>query len=546
MQRRQFLHTAAGAAMAAGGGHSLLGQGKRSSRPNIVLIMADDMGFSDLGCYGSEIETPNLDRLAAGGVKFTQFQNTARCCPTRSSLLTGLYSHQTGIGHMVADNGHPSYRGEINNRCVTIAEVLKGAGYRTGMCGKYHVTHENYDHKENWPRQRGFDSFYGTIPGGGNMFNPHGLVRDNDVIKPEGKDYYYTDALSQEAAKFVQAQGRTASSPFFLYLAYTAPHWPIQAHEAEIRKYQDRYRIGWDVLREQRWARQIKLGVVRKEWGLAPRDPKIPAWNDITNKDWHARRMAVYSAMIDRMDQGIGQVIKAVDAAGQRDNTLFLFLADNGGCAEGWDAEGIKRYAGTTLDGRTVRLGNNPAVMPGPGDTFQSYGPEWAHASNTPFRLYKHWEHEGGISTPLIAHWPAGISKPGRVDHQHGHLIDIMATAVDIAGAQYPKTSRGEAITPMEGKSLQPILAGKRRDEHRAVFWEHEGHRAVRMGKFKLVAEYKKPWELYDMEADRTELHNLAATMPDRVTAMAAQWDAWASRVGVVDFDTIRRQRPTA
>jgi arylsulfatase len=506
--------------------------------------MADDLGFSDLGCYGSEIDTPVLNGLADKGVRFTQFQNTARCCPTRAALLTGLYSHQAGIGHMVEDYGYPAYRGELNNQCVTIAEALKPAGYGTAIFGKYHVARNNPRQIANWPLQRGFDTFYGTVAGAVNFFNPRTLVRGNTPIEPDKPDYYFTDAICDEAAQYIGARGRGNQQPFFLYLAHTAPHWPMQAREREIEKYKDRYHGGWDKLREERHARMVRMGLVKKEWGITPRDPAIPAWESAANKEWQARRMAVYAAMIDRLDQGIGRVLAALDRTGERDNTLVLFLADNGGCAEGMGNQPNSPYDGTTLDGKVVRRGNNPAVMPGPGDVFQSYGPEWAHASNTPFRLYKHWEHEGGISTPLIAHWPAGINRPNRLDHQHGHLIDIMATAVDVAGADYPKTRNSQAVTPLEGKSLRPILEGKQREGHRAVFWEHEGNRAVRMGRHKLVAEYRKPWELYDMDKDRTEMNNLAAAQPDRVAAMDREWQQWADRAGVMDYDTARKRRP--
>lgn len=537
--RRTFLGAAGGAAFAQ--------RRAAAKRPNIVIVLADDMGYSDLGCYGSEIDTPNLDGLAQRGVKFTNFQNTARCCPTRSSLLTGLYSHQAGVGHMVSDNGYPAYRGEINKNCVTIAEALKQAGYRTGMAGKYHVCRAVEASRHNWPMQRGFDSYFGALPGGGNYFAPTMLVRGNDVIQPS-KDFYYTEEIAKESVRVIESHGRGASNPFFLYSAFTAPHWPLHAREREIAKYADRYRTGWDKMREERWARMLKLGAAKKEWGLAPRDPAVPAWDTIpeTQRAWQIRRMAVHAAMIDSLDQGIGKIMTAIDSIGERDNTLIMFLSDNGASHEGMSESSAMQYAQVTLDGRPVRRGNNPSILPGPADTFQSFGREWTHLSNTPFRLHKHWVHEGGISTPLIAHWPNGIAKPNRIDEQHGHVIDLMATAVDVAGAEYPKTFGGNSITPLEGKSLKPILEGKRRPGHSAVFWEHEGNRAVRMGKHKLVAEYKKPWELYDIEKDRGESKDLAATDTARVKSMESTWRSWADRCGVMDYDTARKGKPSA
>lgn len=536
MLRRSFLGAAAaGAASWA----------QPRKRPNIVLIMADDMGYSDLGCYGGEVETPNLDRLAQGGVRFTHFQNAARCCPTRASLLTGLYSHQAGVGAMVADWGYPGYRGELNRNCVTIAEALKPAGYRSALCGKYHVTRPDDSSKPNWPRQRGFDYFFGTVTGAGSYFDPTKLIRNNDVIVPDGP-FYYTDAISRKASAFIESQGKGSLQPFFLYTAYTAPHWPIHALEQDVRKYEERYKAGWDRLRAQRWERMLKLGVAERKWGLSPRDPQVPAWDEVDHKDWQARRMAVYAAMIDRMDQGIGRILQSLDAIGERDNTLILFLADNGGCHEILGPNSAMQYAVKTRDGRDIRRGNDPNIMPGGDTTFQSYGLEWAHLSNTPFRRYKHWTHEGGISTPLIAYWPNGVARPGRIDHQHGHVIDLMATALDVAGVEYPKTHNGHAIAPLEGKSLKPIFDGARRPPHRAVFWEHEGNKAVRMGDYKLVAAAREPWELYKITEDRCELNNLAAAQPERARAMQDEWNRWAARANVLDYEVARKGKPPA
>jgi arylsulfatase len=508
------------------------------TRPNILLILADDLGFSDLGCYGSEIATPNLDRLASHGLRFTQFYNTARCCPTRASLLTGLYPHQAGVGHMVENLGDPAYQGDLNRRCLTIAEALRSAGYRTRMAGKWHVTPFSKD-KHNWPLQRGFEHFFGIISSVRSYYDPPTLTRDNQASDPKGKDFYLTDAISDQATAWVSELAKE-KEPFFLYVAYTAPHWPLQAPAEEIARYRDTYRDGWDALRRQRHQRQIELGLVDRRWALTPRDPEAPAWTDAADKDWQARRMAVYAAMIDRMDQGIGRILKQLKDSGQQDNTLVLFLSDNGGCAEEIPASWRGRmFPERTRDGRPTRVGNDPTVLPGPADVFQSYGLPWANASNTPFRLYKHWVHEGGIATPLIVSWPAVIKKSD-ITHQPGHVIDLLPTCLDVAGVPYPKTYQEQELLPPEGKSLLPVLQGKTRTGHEALFWEHEGNRAVRQGKWKLVSRFPGGWELYDLEADRTELHDLADKHPDVVKELLGKYEKWAARVGVRPWDKIR------
>lgn len=533
MKRRHFLSTMAAAALPA--------LQAAPKRPNIIVILSDDMGISDLGCYGGEISTPNLDRLAKGGMRFTQFYNTARCCPTRASLLTGLYPHQAGVGHMVGDYGVPGYRGNLNRTSVTIAEALRASGYRTAMAGKWHVTPVN-ESKQNWPLQRGFERFYGTIAGGGNFYNPASLTRDNESIEPDRKDYYYTDALSDYAAQTVRELSK-GKQPYFLYLAYTAAHWPLHAKPQDIDKYKERYRGGWDELRAERHKRMIEMGIVDKNWPLTPRDKNVPAWKDAEHKDWEARRMAVYAAMVDCMDQGIGRITDALRETGALDNTLVLFLQDNGGCAEEFPATGARTKTAPpkTRDGRTVRSGNNPEIMPGPEDTFQSYGAPWANVSNTPFRLYKHWVHEGGISTPLIAHWPAGIRNAGSLTSQPGHLIDIMATCVDVADAKYPATFEGKRITPLEGKSLRPVFEGKQRRGHPAIYWEHEGNRAVRAGNWKLVSRYPDKWELFDLQADRTEMNDLAAKNPAKAAELERAFGAWTKRANVVPWNELKR-----
>jgi arylsulfatase A-like enzyme len=517
--------------------------------PNIIIILADDMGYSDVGCYGGEISTPNLDKLAARGVKFTQFYNAARCCPTRASLMTGLYPHQAGMGSMMSDQGVPSYRGDISSQCVTIAEVLKLSGYRTYMSGKWHVTkhvdrwrtwlsedEKIYTSKHNWPLQRGFDEFFGTIHGAGSYYNPSTLTRNNTPVDAE-EGFYYTDAISEHAVKFIREHvDEDKTDPFFCYIAYTAPHWPLHALPEDINKYKRKYDKGWDKIREERMKRMVDMGIIRPEWKLSERDPNVKAWEDSGNREWWAACMEVYAAMVDRMDQGIGKVVQALEETGQLDNTLVLFLADNGGCAEvltdKWKRSlHVPQYQ---KDGTPLNRGNDVSQFPGPEDTYMSYSTEWANASNTPFRMYKHYIHEGGISTPLIAHWPAGIKSPNRTTSQIGHIMDIMATCVDISGAEYPATFNGEKIILSEGQSLRPAFNNKV-FKHNPIGWEHHGNRGFRDGRWKLVAKSKE-WELYDIESDRTELRNLASVHPEITREMIGKYNNWAARVGVIEW----------
>jgi len=513
LNRRQFLATAAAPLIPQ------IAKARPSKKPNIILIMADDMGFSDLGCYGSEIATPNLDKLAAGGIRFTQFCNTARCCPSRASLLTGLYSHQAGVGHMIQDYNLPGYRGFLNNQCVTIAESLKGSAYHPLMVGKWHVGEE----RPHWPVDRGFEHYFGLIEGADNYFRPQRkMALENQLWKPDKPGFYMTDAFTDHAVELIDQYGRKPD-PYFLYLAYTAPHWPLHAWPQDIAKYRGKYRKGWDELRRERHARQLKEGIVQAKWGITPRDEEVPAWDKVKNQDDEDLRMAVYAAQIDRLDQDIGRVLKKVKELGQEDDTLIMFLADNGGCAE----EGIK--------GET-------SVPAGPAESFTSYGRPWANASNTPFRLYKHWVHEGGIAAPFIAYWPSMIKKTGSLHHDRAHIIDLHATVLDAAGVAHPDKFQGHDVLPLEGKSLVPAFENQPRELHETIFWEHQGNRAVRQGDFKLVSQIPDTWELYDLAADRTEMHNLATAQPDRVKSMIGLYDAWAKRCNVVPWNQIKRK----
>ncbi len=509
-------------------------------RPNIVLIMVDDMGFSDIGAYGGEIETPNLDRLAKNGLRFTQFYNSARCCPTRATLMTGLHPHEAGIGHMTREDGGedsgrpPAYAGNLNDSCVTLAEVAKSAGYATFMTGKWHLSGKD---PADWPLQRGFDRYYGCLHGATHFFHPFDsrILYDGNTPDPEpesttDRPFYTTDAFADHARRFVDEHlsGGDKPSPFFLYLAFTAPHWPIHAHDEEIAKYRGKYRIGWDALRERRHRRQVESGLIPGSWKLTARDREVPAWETLDEKqqDECDHRMAAYAAMIDRVDQKIGELLGALEKHDALENTLILFLSDNGACAE-VSLLGV----GDPVKDRAPRTEL----------TRPSYGKAWANASNTPYRLYKHFTHEGGANTPFIAHWPARIGSGRDWYREPAQLIDVMATVVDLTGASYPEERNGVAVLPIDGVSLAPAFEGKPLGRERPIFIEHENNASVRDGDWKLVGRNVAPrgglrqerWQLYNLAEDGTETNNLAEKHPERVAGLSAQWEAWAGRVGV-------------
>ncbi|MDE2652359.1 MAG: arylsulfatase [Gemmatimonadota bacterium] len=553
MNRREFVRrVSAGSAALAGpavlGGLAGCAEPSRAdtSRPNVVLIFADDLGYSDIGCYGGELLTPNLDALGMGGLRFTNFINAARCCPSRACVLTGLYPHQAGVGGMMNDRGVPGYRGDLGRDCVTLAEVLKGAGYGTYATGKWHVTRfiEADGPRHNWPLQRGFDRYFGTITGAGSYFEPQTLTLDNDPVEQLGEDFYYTGAIGDYSVRFIEDHlDRTPDDPFFLYQSFTAPHWPLHATEEDIALAQGRFDAGWDRLRLERHERMLAAGIVDPRWTLPEREAEAPPWDEALNRDWQLRRMEVYAAQVESMDREIGRLVDTLRRLGVLDDTLILFLSDNGGCAEEINTQGWYDYIlrggervsrESTLDGRPILVGNDPSVMPGPDDTYQSYGLPWANLSNTPFRLYKALTHTGGVATPLIAHWPAGISTAGELRDQPGHLIDIMPTLVELAGAAYPTEHDGEAIQPMEGVNLVAAFADDRPLDRDAIYVEHEGSRAVMDGIWKAVARGSTgPWELYDTQRDRTETQDLATRQPGELARLSAMWEDWANRARV-------------
>jgi arylsulfatase len=499
---------------------TLLPAASNAAKPNIVVILVDDMGFSDLGCYGSEIPTPNLDALAANGLRFTQFYNTARCCPTRAALLTGLYSHQAGVGHMTEDRHQPGYVGHLNDSCVTIAEVLKPAGYFTAMSGKWHVG-QNFGVT---PSTRGFDRslnaaaggfYFSTHPRAELFLNGEKIANDDQRLPA---NWYSTDLWTTFGLKFID-EAISEKKPFYLHLCYNAPHFSLQAPAEDIAKFRGHYRQGWGATRDARFTKQRDLGIIDTAWDKSPRPKDVKAWKDVPpeEQDRFDHIMATYAAVVNHMDKAVGDLVSGLKQRGVLDNTLILFMSDNGGNAE------------SGPNGKTV---GDPSE--GKSDWF--CGESWAFVENTPFRLFKHFNHEGGISSPLIAHWPAGITAKNELRTQPAHLIDIMATAVDVTGATYPQEFKGKPITPMEGRSLTPAFADKP-IERDALYWEHEGNAAIRAGDDKLVRFGRNgPWELYDMHSDRTEMHNLAMSQPDKVTALAAKWEAWAERAHVKPY----------
>lgn len=487
-----------------------------SQRPNIVIVLVDDMGFSDIGCYGGEIETPNLDAMAAHGLRFTQFYNSGRCCPTRASLMTGLHPHQVGIGHMTEPPERPlgvegPYQGNLNEQCTTLAEVLHDADYHTLMVGKWHL---GYHSKDDWPLQRGFDKFLGGIAGAFNYFKPsgdRGLTMGNEPYEADD-DFYATDTFTDVACQFISEADQEDDRPFFLYLAYNAPHWPLNTKMAEYRKYKGKYRQGWEALMGTRLEKQKKLGLFSGE--IVPAPHVGPEWDSLSDQqqDELDSIQAAYAGCIDSIDQNIGKLTSHLKSIGQLDNTLIFFLSDNGACQEG---------------GKLGQFKEKWLENPPQGTAGIRQGLAWANASNTPFRLYKHFVHEGGACTPMIAHWPAGIPSEanGQFVRNHAYLPDFMATCVELSGARYPAN-----LPPCVGKSLVPAMKGSSDPIHsEPIFWEHEGNAAMRIGSWKLVKEYKKPWELYNLASDRTEMNNLANVRQEKRDELVAKWEAWAT-----------------
>lgn len=528
---------------------------ERGDRPNFLVILADDLGYSDLSCYGGEIPTPNLDALAAHGLRFTQMYNSARCCPSRASLVTGLYPHQTGIGSFVTSRPDakrgPAYLGHLNDQCITFAQALKPAGYQTYMVGKWHMGVPG-------PIRHGFDEFYGFVQGySQDQWSPNAYKRlpegrEPEMAYPEGR-FYATDVFSDYALTFLRQAHKDAKRPWLMYLAYSSPHFPLQAPKESVDKFVARYRRGWDVLRDERFDRQKASGLATDAWTLPPRSivplgdeektagyagKQNPAWDELpaNRREDLARRMAIFAAMVSHVDDGVGRIVSYLNETGQLDNTLIVFLSDNGACYE-WGPfgfDGPRQHVPTSPHEGDMALDG----MGGPG-TWLSYGSAWANLCNTPLRMYKHFDQEGGICTPMIVHWPKGLKKVDRWVREPADIIDLMPTLCELGRAEYPRTFGGYDITPIEGTSLAPIFAGGALAE-RPLFFEHQGAYAVRLGRWKLVKSKNEPrecnWELYDLQADRCETKDLAKQDPERVKAMANSWLAWAKRVKVYPF----------
>ncbi len=483
-------------------------------RPDIIIIIADDIGYSDFGCYGSEIPTPNIDRIAERGIRFADYYTENMCAPSRVALLTGQY-------HI---------RGYKSGKNVTIAEALGGAGYRSCAVGKWHNAGEPIEDRRA-PLKRGFHHFFGTPQGCGSFFAPLTLSRGGKPAEDEWRngDFYYTDAISDNAVRYIEDTPR--GKPLFLYTAYTAAHWPLHARPEDIAKHRGRYAMGWDELRRQRLARMKKIGLVRPDTPLSARHEKVPPWGEAEHKEWQQRRMEVYAAQIEVMDSGIGRIMKALEDAGRLKNALVMMLIDNGGCHVEYGAKRKGSFLNkTTRDGRPVRTGNLPDIMPGPEDTWQSYGYGWANASNTPFRMFKQYDHEGGTRVPLIVQWPEVIETGGSITRQVAHVIDLLPTVLEAAGVPYPSTYEGRQIDQPDGRSLLPIFRGEKRKAHELLFWKFAHGSAIRRGNWKLVKMDRRPWELYDLAMDPVEIVNRAKERPEMVKELSQLWQEWARK----------------
>ena len=488
-----------------------------AERPSIVLIMADDMGYSDLGCFGGEIRTPHIDQLALGGLRFTNFYSENMCWVSRAALLTSIY-HKTSL-----------FNSTLHPRCVALPEVLAANGYRTMICGKWHLAGKN---NTVYPNDRGFNDFYGILGGAASFYAPYSLSRNRQNVESEANEdpgYYFTNAISSEAVTLIRES--RPEQPLFLNLAYTAAHWPLHAPPGEVAKYHGRYAQGWDALRSERLKRMKTLGIIPESLGLSPRHPNVPAWEDTDNKAWQQRRMEVYATQVTIMDRGIGEVIEALKETGRFENTLILFTIDNGGCHVEYGVDRKGSYLPEkTRDGLPLRPGNIPGLMPGPEETYQSYGYGWANASNTPYRMFKQFDHEGGIRTPMIAHWPDGIADRGTLVRSVSHLIDIMPTVLEVCQAKAPDTINGATAIPTDGHSLAAAFRGKKVPDHKMLFFHHNKGRALRVGQWKLVSAKGGEWELYDLENDPLELDDRAGAEPDHLKELVDAWKAESKR----------------
>lgn len=527
------------------------------ARPNVIIILADDLGYSDLGCFGGEVHTPNFDALASEGVRFTNFYNNARCCPTRASILTGLYPHQAGVGAMTQATDRPGYLGHLKPTAPTIAEVLKANGYRTAMFGKWHVSNtiegpehikalnrqsfpERFSPIEQCPTRRGFHTFYGTLWGVVDYFNPFALTDGEAPVKELPEDFYITDALNDRAAEYIKSNAGS-SQPFFMYLAHNAPHWPLHARAEDVQKYRDQFTEGWDAVREARYKRMIDAGLFdAKTTELSPPVGR-EKWNGLTSdeKRFQAGLFQAHAAMIDRMDQGLGRVFQALKDAEQWNNTLIIFLSDNGASPERYEDPGFDR-ATVARDGKPIEYRyDDPTKLAGDEHTWFYIGADWAHVANTPYRKAKASQYNGGERTPTIVHWPAGLKvAAGSFVRARGHVIDLMPTVLDVAGAKMPETFASRTPHALQGRSLLPLFDGApERPDYPALFGEHEGGRSViTADNWKLIRDRgEREWHLHDLNTDQSEMHDRIAEQPDRARTMEAMWDQWAKENDVLD-----------
>ena len=500
-------------------------------RPNILLILADDMGYSDIGCYGGEISTPNIDRLCEEGMKFTQCYNASRSCPSRASLLTGMYHHKAGMGGMtdLKIDSIYNYQGFLGDRCMTIAELLRSVGYKTYMSGKWHLGNK----KGCWPSDRGFDRSFVFLNGAGSYYYPNGkgdnpkissMAVDSSYYYPSVDGYYHTQAFTENAVKYIEEHN--SSSPFFMYLSFTAPHWPLQAPKETIRKYDGKYDDGWDKLRVARYERMKKLGIINDKCQLSDRNPAIPSWDSLDNSErkYWADVMEVYAAVVEEMDNGIGEVLEALDKKGELDNTVIFFLSDNGGCSE-------KASKFADMSKYTGEFGS--------GDSFLGYEAQWANLSNAPFRFFKHWMHEGGISTPLIIRYPDMINRGVKSDTPV-HIIDIFPTCLELGETTYPLKEQPQ-LKSLDGKSLLPLFGHPEKTLHDYLLFEHLGYRALRKGDYKIVSTYPdQSWELYNIENDRSELKDLSREKPVKLRKMIKKYDKEAEKAEILDWNLLK------
>ncbi|WP_321290096.1 arylsulfatase [uncultured Sunxiuqinia sp.] len=515
-------------------------QSKVFEKPNILLVMVDDMGYSDLGCYGGEIQTPNIDQLAGQGIRFTQMHNSARCCPTRASLLTGHHPQQAGINGMGVN---------LAMNTATIAEVLKENGYHTGMTGKWHLSQTKPVNKpveqlrwmahqvdygpfsplENYPCNRGFEEHWGVIWGVVNYFDPFSLVHNEEAIKEVSEDFYMTDFITEKSIDLIDEYGKD-EKPFFLYVAHTAPHWPLHALPEDIKKYKDTYKDGWEALRKSRYERMAEMGIIDKDSYPLPENSSGRVWDDVERKDYESACMSVHAAMIDRVDEGVGEIIQKLKETGQYENTIIMVLSDNGASYERGYPPGFDR-PGFTRDSTIIEFGSD---HPGPETTWNYIGRAWASASNTPFRYWKMESYEGGTATPFIIHWPKGLKgQENTINRGVAHVIDVMPTCLEVSDTDYPEIVNSQKTIALVGKSLMPMLLGETESIHDTLFWEHQRGRAIRTAEWKMSALPGKDWELFRINEDHTEMNDLSAQYPEEVKELSAAWNEWAKKLNI-------------